>query len=54
MTGNNKIILNNATMQEAVKLWLNSQTVVPIANVGWISASNSSHGFTVDLKGIEA
>lgn len=54
MTGNNKIILNNATMQEAVQLWLDSQTTDPIARVGWIAASGSNQEFTVELKGIEA
>lgn len=33
MIGNNKIVLNNATMQEAVQLWLDSKTREPIGRV---------------------
>lgn len=52
MTGNNKIILNNATMQEAIQFWLDSKTINPIAVVSFVTQKNDV--FEISLGEIEA
>lgn len=37
MTGNNKMILNQATIQEAIQYWLDSKFVKPSSRVTFVS-----------------
>lgn len=54
MIGNNKICLNNATMREAVQLWLDSKTLSPLAKVGPITSNNNNTEFYIELDGSES
>lgn len=48
MIGNNKLILNQATMQEAIQYWLDSKSLKPLSKVNYISSNNNSNqDFTV-------
>lgn len=54
MIGNNKMTLNNGTMQEAVQFWLDSKTVTQMAKVGWITAVGTNGQFEVSLTSEES
>lgn len=53
MIGNNKIVLNQSTMQEAVQYWLDSKSIKPLSKVGYIGATNNNAEFTINLAGEE-
>lgn len=51
MKGNNELVLNQATMIEAVQYWLDSRMVQPVPKVTGVvrDASNGSGVFSVTL-----
>jgi hypothetical protein len=55
MTGNNELILNEATMKEAVQFWLNSQMVNPpkVTNVKAAKGDSYSPAFSISLDSDE-
>lgn len=52
MTGNNEMKINEATMMEAVQLWLNDQFKVPpkVTSVEESKASSYSKEFTIQFS----
>lgn len=53
MTGNNTLILNTATMIEAVQLWLDSRMQAPVPTVTAVEPDNANYGsntFKVELS----
>ena len=53
MIGNNEILINEATMMEAVQLWLNDQFKVPpqVISVEQGKTGSYSKEFTVKVSG---
>lgn len=49
MIANNKLILNQATMQEAIQFWLDSKTLEPLARVNYVASVDASQTFTISL-----
>jgi len=52
MTGNNEIKINEATMMEAVQLWLNDQFKVPpkVTSVEQSKTGSYSNEFTIQIN----